>query len=195
MQQLPIERIIALGDCVHAYQVAREDRRLKAFAVLLAHVSDGGQEARIRPHIEILRRQFSRYRGCELTEQLAVLDIGVQVLRGIGIKRRRQDAAVAQRARPELHAPVHPGHDFVIAQARDGGVDQLFVCQQVSEPQLAILQHLLHLLGTITRTEAQVAQWQALPLPTHSVPGFEHRAQRSASIAAGGLHENTGKLL
>ena len=49
-----------------------------------------------------------------------MLDEDVQVFGGIGIERRRQDAAIAQRARAELHAALHPGHNLVLAQTLHG---------------------------------------------------------------------------
>ena len=70
----------------------------------------------------------------------------VEVFGGIRIERRRQDAAIAQRARAELHASVHPGDDAVLIDLGDGGFDQLAGGEQVTEAQLAIFEHLLDLL-------------------------------------------------
>ena len=84
-----------------------------------------------------------------------MLDEDVQVLGGIRIERRGQNAAVAQRARAELHAAVHPGDDLVVVQLLHGGVDHFVGGQQVVEAQLAVLEHLLDLRGAVSRAQAE----------------------------------------
>ena len=84
-----------------------------------------------------------------------MLDEGVQVLGGVRVERRRQDAAVAQGARAELHAAVHPGDDLVVVQLRDGGIDHFVGGEQVAEPQLAVFEHLLDLAGGEGRAQAE----------------------------------------
>ena len=75
-----------------------------------------------------------------------MLDIDVQVFGGVRIQRRCQNAAVAERARAELHAALHPGDDLFVVQIADGAIEQFVRRQQIVEAQFAILQHLLDLL-------------------------------------------------
>ena len=77
-----------------------------------------------------------------------MLDKDVQILGGVRIQRRRQDAAIAQRARPELHAALHPRDDFVLAvQIAHRAIQQFVGGHQIVEPQLAIFQNLFHFSG------------------------------------------------
>ena len=103
-----------------------------------------------------------------------MLDEDVQVLGGIRVERRRQNAAVAQRARAEFHAAVHPGHDLVVVQLRHRGVDDLVGGQQVAEAQLAVLQHLLDFGGGKGRAQAERV---AAP---RAAPAGRRRARRPA---------------
>ena len=120
-----------------------------------------------------------------------MLDEGVQVLGGVRIERRGQDAAVAQRARAEFHAALHPGDDLVVVQLRDRGIDQFVRGEQVAEPQLAVLQHLLDFGRGEARpqTERFHGDTRSL-LPVDGVPGFEHRADGRAGVARRRLHED-----
>ena len=62
-----------------------------------------------------------------------MFDESVQIFRGIGIQRRRQNAAIAKRARAKLHAAVHPRHDAIFGKLRNGRRDHLFGGQDVAE--------------------------------------------------------------
>src|SRR6266702_4998250 len=62
-------------------------------------------------HIEIAPCGFDRHDRCKRAEWLAVLDFAVEAIAHFGRMRRRQDAAVAKRARPELKSALHPPHD------------------------------------------------------------------------------------
>ena len=118
--------------------------------------------------------QLGRNRGGEFAERLAVLDEDVEVLGGIGIERRSQDAAVAQRARAELHAAVHPGHDLVVVQLRHGGSDQFVHGEHVAEAQLAVFEHLLDFGARCRRgpgrgyRAARAASWRQAPCQVSS---------------------------
>ena len=94
-----------------------------------------------------------------------MLDEDIQILRGVGIERRRQNAAIAQCARAELHPPLHPGDDLVVAQLGHGGLDQLLVGQQVAEAQLAVFEHLFDFGRAECRPQAQSFERHALRLP------------------------------
>ena len=119
-----------------------------------------------------------------------MLDEGVQVLGGVRVERRRQDAAVAQRARAEFHAAVHPGHDLVVVQLRHGGIDHFVRGQQVAEAQLAVFEHLLDLRRGVGRPQAERFHAARALLPVGAVPGFEHRADGRAGVAGRRLHED-----
>ena len=99
VQQLPVERVLVAIDGVDADQVAGQDGGGEALAVLGPHAAHGGEVARVGAHLEVLRGQFGRHRRGELAERLAVLDEDVQVLGGVGVERRGQNAAIAERAR------------------------------------------------------------------------------------------------
>ena len=47
----------------------------------------------------------------------------------------------------ELHAAVHPGDNFVVAQLRHGGGDDFVVGEQIVETQLAVFEDLLDFGG------------------------------------------------
>ncbi len=84
-----------------------------------------------------------------------MLDVNIQIFGGIGIERRGQNAAVAQRARPELHAPLHPRQDLVLAQQAHRVRQQLIGRAQVVKAQLAVLQHLLDFFRAVAGAEQQ----------------------------------------
>ena len=119
-----------------------------------------------------------------------MLDKGVEVLGGIAVQRRRQDAAVTQGARPKFHAAMHPSHDTVLGKLRDGRVDGLFRGQDVPEPQLAILEYALDLFRGVTGTQIKVIEADAPGLVVDGMPGIERRAKRRARIPRCRLHEN-----
>ena len=91
-----------------------------------------------------------------------MLDEDVQVLGGIRVQRRRQNAAIAERARSELHAALHPGDDLVVVELRHGAIDDFVGGDQVVEAQLAVFQHLLDLRGGEAGAEAQGVHGDAL---------------------------------
>src|SRR5260370_24441251 len=105
-----------------------------------------------------------------------MLDERVQILSGIRIERRRQDAAIAESTGAELHAALHPGHDAVLAQLRDRGLDHLFASEQVTKAQLAVFEYLLDLGRGVGRPEANGVERHALFLAECAMPGVEHRA-------------------
>src|SRR3954471_5890463 len=74
-----------------------------------------------------------------------MLDEGVQVFGGIRIAGRSENASVAQRARAELHSPLHPRHDAVLLQQLHGGSDEFWHGGQQTEAQLAVFEYLLDL--------------------------------------------------
>src|SRR6476620_10058908 len=103
-----------------------------------------------------------------------MLDVRIEVLRGIRIERRSQDAAVAQGSGAELHSPVHPGDDAVIIELAYGRFNQLFGREQIAEVQFAILQHLLDLLGAEAGAETQISHAEPLRLAKDVMPGVEY---------------------
>ena len=123
---------------MHADQIAVQDGAGEAAAMCRANAAGGGQKARVGAALEILGGKFRRHRGGKLAERLAVFNEGIQVFGGVGIERRGQDAAVAEGARPELHAAMHPGHDAVLGKLRNGRFDGFLGGQDVAEAQLAI---------------------------------------------------------
>ena len=158
------------------------------------HAAHGGEIARVGAHFEILGAQLGGHRGGEFAERLAMLDESVEVLGGIRIERRSQDAAVAQRARAEFHAAVHPGDDLVFVQLRHGGGDQFVVGQQVMEAQLAVLEHPLDLAGgDRPGREHSVSSATRRVLAESAVPGIQHRADGGAGIAGHRLHKNVAR--
>src|ERR1017187_3929551 len=86
--------------------------------MLRPHATHRGKIARIGAHFEIFGAQLRRHRSRKLTKRLAMFDEEVEVLGGIGVERRSQNAAVAEGARAELHPAVHPGDDLVVVQLR-----------------------------------------------------------------------------
>jgi hypothetical protein len=64
------------------------------------------------------------------------------------------------------------------------------VGQQVTEPQFAVLEHLLDLLGVVFRTEAEIADADPRLVAVYVVPGVEGGAQGRACVARRGLHEH-----
>src|SRR5215470_8778793 len=62
-------------------------------------------------NVEIARCGLYGHDRCERAKWLAVLDFAVEPITHFGRMGRRQDAAVAKRARPELKRALHPPHD------------------------------------------------------------------------------------
>ncbi len=75
-----------------------------------------------------------------------MLDELVEVDRRVGVQRRGEDATVTERTRAKLGASLEPSEDLVVAEARDGRVDDLAVGQHVPEAQLAVFKRNLDLL-------------------------------------------------
>ena len=119
-----------------------------------------------------------------------MLDEDVQVLGGIGVQGRCQNTAVAERARTELHAALHPGNDLVVVELRHGAFHDFVGGDQVMEAKLAVFQHLLDVGGGEAGAETQGVHGDALLTTVDAVPGFEHGADRRARIARHGLHEH-----
>ncbi len=184
------ERVFVPGDYVNAHPVSGQHGRFKRFPVFLFHAAHGGEEARVRAGFEIIVRRLFRHRRGELAEGLAVLDVDVEVLRRVGIERRSQNGAVAQSARPELHAALHPGHDPVLRQLIERGCQQLLARGEEAEAELAVFEHLLDLLGREIRAEAERPHRAALAPPMRAAPGVVSRADGRAAVARSGLHED-----
>ena len=111
--------------------------------------------ARVGAGFEIFRGQLGRNRRREFAERLAMLDEDVQIFGRIRIERRRQNAAIAQRARAEFHAALHPRDDLVLAQHAHGRRQQFVGGAQVLKAQLAVFEHLFDLLGAVAGAEQQ----------------------------------------
>src|SRR5712671_1013994 len=102
-----------------------------------------------------------------------MLDKRVEILRGIGIERRSQNTAIAQRPRTEFHPAVHPGDDAMLVDLGYCRFDQLPSREQVSKAQLAVLQYLLDLLGAEARAQAQVPDTESRGLTEDVMPAVE----------------------
>ena len=100
----------------------------------------------------------------------------VEVFGGVRVQRRGQDAAVAERTRPKLHAALHPGNDLLGIQIAHGAIEQFVGGHQIVEAQFAILQYLLHLFGGVAGSQTKIMQCRALLLFEYVVPGVKHGA-------------------
>src|SRR6185437_8356042 len=123
----------------------------------------------------------------EFTDLFAVLDERVQVHSGVGVERRGENAAVAERARAELHAAVHPGDDLVFLKLGHGGRDQFVDRDHVVEVQLAVFEYLLDFAGIERGTEERRFHGDAFGLAVGVVPRVEYGANRAARVAGDGL--------
>src|SRR5437868_10508615 len=112
-----------------------------------------------------------------------MFDVCVEVLGRIRIMRRRQNTAIPECARAELHSPVHPGDDFVFAELRHRGIDQLAGSLQIAKPELAIFEYLLDLFGRIAGSQKEVVEWNPARLMVDLMPPFESSAQSGTGIS------------
>src|SRR5439155_3093392 len=76
-------------------------------------LAEGGHKTADWRTIKEPRSCLSGYGNRKRMKILAVLDVVVHVFDDVLGKGRRQDAAIAKRAIPELRASLEPGHDLV----------------------------------------------------------------------------------
>src|SRR5436189_6120580 len=103
MEELPIQGIVLARDSVDADQVDGQNRALEALTMGWAGAADSREKTGVWTDVEVFRRQLGRDRGGEFPESFTMLDVGVEIFRRVGIERRRQNAAIAERPRAELH--------------------------------------------------------------------------------------------
>src|SRR5215471_7133594 len=158
--------------------------------MLRKNPAHGREVARVWPYLEVLARQF-RGHGCrKFPEWLPVLDENVQVFGGIRVQRRRQDAAIAERSRAELHAALHPRQDFLFPQKPHRARQELMGGAQILEAQLAVLQHFLDFGGIIAGAEQQRCAIRPAWIASHLMPDVKHGAQRGPRISRRRLYKD-----
>src|ERR1700733_9377587 len=143
VQQLPVERVIVLRYRVHAHQIVCQYGAAELLLVFQANTAHSGEVAGVRSGFEIFGCELGGHRSREFPQGLAVLDEGVEIFGRVGVLGRGQNAAIAESARAELHAPLHPGDDAVFLQAIDRRTDHLGSGGQHAEAQLTVFEHLL----------------------------------------------------
>src|SRR5262249_61606916 len=78
-------------------------------------------------------------------EAFAVFDLEIEPLLHARRARVAEDRAVAERARPELHAALHPADCLAVRQRTRGGLDQIAVteprelCARRAQPALDVV--------------------------------------------------------
>ena len=92
--------------------------RRKGALLCGAHRRDEQHVGRRPIELEVLGGVFLEHRRRERPEPLAELDLQVEPLLHLGIARVAEDAAVAERPRPELHAPLEPAAHLAGRQPR-----------------------------------------------------------------------------
>ena len=135
---------------------------------------------------------LGRHRRGEGAELLALLDVAVEAVAHRGVVRRRQDAAVAERAGAELERAVHPADDLA---RRRASAATLF---DQSAPSLGMRRQSGSRPRAATRassaasddgTPERMIGDLAVGLSEMDSIGIERRAQRAAGIARRGRDE------
>src|SRR5271163_2140896 len=121
-----VEGIVFFRNRVDANQAVAQNSALEGLAIARTNAADSCQVPRIWTDFEILVGHLGRYRRREFSERLPMFDKNVEVLGGIGIQGRRENASIAERARAEFHAALHPGDNLLAVDLADGALHQFF---------------------------------------------------------------------
>ena len=97
------------------------------------HREDAGHETRearaAGRQLEVAIGRFDGHDRRERPELLAILDFAIEPIAHFGRVRRGEDAAVAERTRPELESAVHPADDAAGGEIVGDPIDQIRVVQ------------------------------------------------------------------
>ena len=118
-----------------------------------------------------------------------MLDEDVEVLGGIGIERRRQDAAITESARAKLHPPLHPSDNLPLAQHAHSLRKYIVGRAQILKTQFAVFQNLLDFFPAVAWSQQHGVLADALGLLLPLMPHMESSAERSPGIARRRLHK------
>ena len=137
-----------------------------------------------RRQLEVALGRLDRHGRRERPELLAVLDVAIEPVAHLGVVRRGEDAAVAERARAELGGAVHPaddaaGGELVARCVRCSAV----VARRLSTARPSSRADARQLLGVDRRTPERMIGHVAVGVPEVDAVGVERRAERAAGVA------------
>ena len=158
-QERPEIRIRLARNDVQPDNALRQAGR-KQLAVLRTQAAHRGHEPRCgRRRFEVLQSVFLRHGQRERPEGLAMLHVVIQIFLHVGSPRRREQAAIAERARAEFRRALEPADNFPRTKKLHRFVNSLLIGSCPSVHRLAIVEHLLDFLVRITRTQVHVREF------------------------------------
>src|SRR5580704_18067811 len=120
----------------------------------------------------------------------AMLDVLIHVVDDVFRKRRRKDAAIAERAMAEFGSALAPGHNLVALQNFHALGNQMLFARRVFIINFAVVEHRFDVLRAEPRAECERFQRPAAGFSAQLFASEKRRAERSACVTCDRLYVN-----
>ncbi len=167
--------------------------RAQGRALVLAHrhhAGHVGQRRRLRRHREVLGRALLEHRGGEGAVALALLDHGVDARHVRGGTRVGHDAAVAEGARAEFRAALHPAQHLPCGQALRGFRARVLDRRHADERRPALEGGTRGRVGTDVAADEEVLERRGTCSGGELAVEVQRGTQRTAGVVRRGMHEH-----